>query len=901
MNKFFSALILSYLLANISLSAQGNVYLIIGSDTAIWDVMDVSKHNCFYNYNIIPDNTRNFYKVMQPSYRNKFSDSYGSKLKLTWWMMGGNIFRYATNKNVPYPNVIVPYISEKYYGEFFTQFSDELSLHYHTFAWTDYDGDGKSWWNQAKNFNECKNDFYYTLAQMLLEENIFPGSFRSGWNYMDNEWQAELDKLFPYSMHNEAPGYHADNTEPTDNNYDWRLASKEFIPYRPSSHNYQLNGNGKGWNLHSRNVAGMTQAQMTDIFSKAQTKDQVVCLWGHVWDDLFPESVLNIDSLAKTAAIKYPNVKFKYCTGTEGMQLWRKVYDVTPPIAKLQEIVFGGEVKYLVQTDEQIFQAQPFVGLKLTNETYTVAEFIKTGTNEWISKNFYSKNNIAKAGLAVTDTLGNLTTQFINYVQDDIYIDNEDSGYSETSGNWITDNKASWGIDSRKSFLKVNDSSKVKWNFKITSPHNYNIFVQMPKTDQACKNVIFRIFSGSQLLDEITFQDSIARMDWIYLSTQYFNPSVNYYVEMVAKGTGQESRVLSADVIKITPLVRQKWLYTATRIVDFGLVIKNDTAKTNLGFSNNGTETLTITNITSKNNFVFTKSSFPITIPKFGRIVLPVYFCSSDLGKKADTLFVYSDDPFNPVVSISFMAEAANYFRIVDNEETADYKEFGVWAKSVAQAFGSSSRFANLNQSPKAYAVFTTNVADKGFYDVSFTVPKTVNASNKALYIIQQGNKLIDSLYIDQNYNSGNWITIKNCYLTNDSNVQIKVVDDGRSTVGAVLRTDAIKLSYTGSQSHAEEISNMPGEFKLFQNYPNPFNPSTSITYHLPRAGLVTLKIYNMLGEAIDSLVHEEQQAGTYRVNWNAASAKGGLASGVYICSLQVDNFNKSIKLLLTK
>lgn len=901
MGKFFSALILGYLLVNVSLPAQGNVYLIIGSDTAIWDAMDVSKYNCFYNYNIIPDNTRNFYEVMQQSYRNKFSDSYGNKLKLTWWMMGGNIFRYATNKNVPYPNVIVPYISKKYYGKYFTQFSDELSLHYHTFAWTDYDGDGKFWWNQAKNFNECKDDFYYTLAQMLLEENIFPGSFRSGWNYMDNEWQTELDKLFPYSMHNEAPSYHVDNTEPTDNNYDWRLASKEFIPYRPSPQNYQLNGNGKGWNLHSRNVAGITQAQMADIFSKAQTKDQVVCLWGHVWDDLFPESVLKIDSLAKASAIKYPNVKFKYCTGTEGMRLWRKVHDATPPIVKLQEIALGDEVKFLVQTDEQIFQAEPFVGLKLINESYKVVEFSKTGQNEWTSKNSYSKNNIAKAGLAVTDTLGNLTTQFINYVQEDIYVDNEDSEYSETNGNWITDNKASWGIDSRKSFLKVNDSSKVKWNFKIASPHNYNIFVQMPKTDQACKNVLFRIFCGSQLLDEIAFQDSIARMDWVYLSTQYFNPASNYYVEMVAKGTGQESKVLSADVIKITPLVRQKWLCTSTGIVDLGFVIKKDTAKTNLGFSNNGTETLTITNITSKNNLVFTKSSFPIAISKFGRIVLPIYFCSSDLGKKADTLFIHSDDSFNPVVLVSFVAEVTNYFRVVDNEETAGYKEFGVWTKSVAQAFGSSSRFAYLNQTPKAYAVFTTSVADKGFYDVSFILPKTVNASNKALYVIRQGTKILDSVYVDQNYNSGNWITIKNCYLTNDFDVQIRVVDDGGATVGMVLRTDAIKLSYTGLSSRTEEISNMPGEFKLFQNYPNPFNPSTSITYHLPNAGLVKLKIYNILGEEIASLVNEEQPAGIYSINWNAVSVNSGLASGVYICSIQVDNFSKSIKILLAK
>lgn len=126
--------------------SQGKVYLILGSDTAVWDGMDVNKFNCYYNFNVIPDITRQFYKAMDPSFRAKFSDSYGNKLKLTWWLMGGNIFRYATNKNVPYPNLFVPFQAKKYYGNQFQLFGDELSLHYHTFSWTDYDNDGIYWW-----------------------------------------------------------------------------------------------------------------------------------------------------------------------------------------------------------------------------------------------------------------------------------------------------------------------------------------------------------------------------------------------------------------------------------------------------------------------------------------------------------------------------------------------------------------------------------------------------------------------------------------------------------------------------------------------------------------------------------------------------------------------------------
>jgi len=88
-----------------------------------------------------------------------------------------------------------------------------------------------------------------------------------------------------------------------------------------------------------------------------------------------------------------------------------------------------------------------------------------------------------------------------------------------------------------------------------------------------------------------------------------------------------------------------------------------------------------------------------------------------------------------------------------------------------------------------------------------------------------------------------------------------------------------------------------PKEFKLFQNYPNPFNPSTTIKYHLPKDGFVTLKIFDILGREVKTLVNEQKSAGRYEVNFNAAS----LASGVYIYCMEADDFNSVKKLLLLK
>jgi hypothetical protein len=72
--------------------ATGKVYLVLGSDTAIWDRMSNTTYNNTYNQSLYTDPNMNAYQVMSENFRNDLTDSYGTRLKMTWWMMGGNIF-----------------------------------------------------------------------------------------------------------------------------------------------------------------------------------------------------------------------------------------------------------------------------------------------------------------------------------------------------------------------------------------------------------------------------------------------------------------------------------------------------------------------------------------------------------------------------------------------------------------------------------------------------------------------------------------------------------------------------------------------------------------------------------------------------------------------------------------
>ncbi|MBI4548545.1 MAG: T9SS type A sorting domain-containing protein [Ignavibacteriae bacterium] len=91
--------------------------------------------------------------------------------------------------------------------------------------------------------------------------------------------------------------------------------------------------------------------------------------------------------------------------------------------------------------------------------------------------------------------------------------------------------------------------------------------------------------------------------------------------------------------------------------------------------------------------------------------------------------------------------------------------------------------------------------------------------------------------------------------------------------------------------------SQIPSHFALEQNYPNPFNPSTIIRYQLPVTGYVTLKVYNVLGQEVATLVNEVKQPGRYSVEWNGS----GHPSGVYLYRLHVRKFSETKKLLLVK
>jgi hypothetical protein len=167
-----------------------------------------------------------------------------------------------------------------------------------------------------------------------------------------------------------------------------------------------------------------------------------------------------------------------------------------------------------------------------------------------------------------------------------------------------------------------------------------------------------------------------------------------------------------------------------------------------------------------------------------------------------------------------------------------------------------------------------------GLFDVRFTTERFVDDLTT--------EKTIDITWAEYPIRitvSGMDISIKDAFTGELFNTMI---EDGKEII--ITDSELNKLTVISNGLN-------PMEYKLAQNYPNPFNPTTKITYTLPNNELVSLKVYNTIGEEVASLVNEQQQAGSYEVEFNST----GLASGIYLYKITAGNFVETKKMILLK
>jgi ligand-binding sensor domain-containing protein len=151
-----------------------------------------------------------------------------------------------------------------------------------------------------------------------------------------------------------------------------------------------------------------------------------------------------------------------------------------------------------------------------------------------------------------------------------------------------------------------------------------------------------------------------------------------------------------------------------------------------------------------------------------------------------------------------------------------------------------------------------------------------------------------EGVYLSTN-NGTSWTAVNNG-LTNTSVIAVKV--NGPYLLAGTSGEGAWKRPLLEMVTAVHLPSNeLPATYVLSQNYPNPFNPTTTISFSLPARSIVSLKIFDILGREVSTIVSGELQAGNYKGQWNAINK----SSGVYFYRLTAGNFVDTKKLMVIK
>ena len=186
----------------------------------------------------------------------------------------------------------------------------------------------------------------------------------------------------------------------------------------------------------------------------------------------------------------------------------------------------------------------------------------------------------------------------------------------------------------------------------------------------------------------------------------------------------------------------------------------------------------------------------------------------------------------------------------------------------------------------------TTNTGESWFYADSLSNPLfSIFFTNHNTGYTCAGR------YIFKTTNGGfNWVS-----QMPDSalNIYFRSVFFINNNTGFIAGYDGIIMKTTngGSVFVNNNSGDVPNKFSLSQNYPNPFNPTTRIRYALPRAGVVRLAVYDVMGREVEMLVNERQAAGSYEAAWDGSR----FASGVYFYRLTAEGFNETRKMILIR
>lgn len=313
--------------------------------------------------------------VFDSSLRNSHKDSYGTAFKITWFaemdylMAQSNfVWRDGSPAGVSGYTAIRDILVNNW-GKEIQKYGDSIEYHHHFMT---YNGT----WKRYDNGPDAGYPSYqmYALDHMIIDDNFYPSSFRSGWVIMPPALSNWLEQWMPF---------------------DYTPSDGTWCPQHPS-------GMAR-W--QTRSYSRLSQSDVNAAFARARDYGSAIysfCCHDRENMAKYIDSLQTYLAEADNNEKAYPNVSFQYCTAKEAMQraLWFTGF--APPTFMVTRT--GGN--YTIKSNEPLWKNHPYVALKYKDGTYMHMEATPAGTNTW-TVTTASLSQLEKIGVAASDLYGN--------------------------------------------------------------------------------------------------------------------------------------------------------------------------------------------------------------------------------------------------------------------------------------------------------------------------------------------------------------------------------------------------------------------------------------------------------------------------------------------------------------
>jgi len=474
----------------------------------------------------------------------------------------------------------------------------------------------------------------------------------------------------------------------------------------------------------------------------------------------------------------------------------------------------------------------------------------------------------------------------------------------------------------------------------VVTGFDQNLVFGGPKWSRLGGNRVFALNSGGESVVKFTNPAAagLLRLDLLRVRLVPIAPDISTNLD--------PGRLLNFGSVSI---------YDSIRLAQFNY-------QRNFEVSSNGETPLVIDSIYLSGGSVFqidNMPTLPLTLPAIDGVYnLLVSFLPTDIRLERDTIFIRSNDPGDSLIFIRLAGQGVGSGITVDDEDptayifpadivdwtgTPDPLNMDKWYRVSGSGVNNTRLFTFIYFNPSnglekvewfpnfPFEPGSSQIQPDSF-DVYVTSPVGSSISTPtAKYIVKHVNG-VDTLVFNQNSTAnggdvnasgriflgrytflrggqdspGSGTIFGSVELQNDTALVSLFYADSLVNIARrdsfVLRADALVLEEAGVTGINTEPFVLPNEFELSQNYPNPFNPTTMIRFALPVEANVEMKIYDILGREVATLVKGAYKPGSYTIEWNGRNNYGvQVASGMYIYRITAGKFVQTKKMMMLK